>query len=124
MTSDHGHAAHEHSYGPGGHAHAPVGSRAFAISVGLNVTFVVVEVVAGLLAHSMALVADCPPAFLRDVGKMLRHDFHIEHSTLQIEPPDAPDECAHAPDDVVWSGLWIEPRARQPLRLSRSATMR
>lgn len=51
---------HGHSHGPGGHghAHAPVGSRRFAISVGLNLTFVVVEVVSGLVAHSMALIAD------------------------------------------------------------------
>ena len=33
-------------------------SRAFAIGVGLNTLFVVVEVIAGFLAHSMALLAD------------------------------------------------------------------
>jgi cobalt-zinc-cadmium efflux system protein len=45
---------HEH-----GHHHAvPVTGAAFAVGVGLNLAFVVVEVVAGLLSHSVALVAD------------------------------------------------------------------
>lgn len=54
-----------------------------------------------LTAHLVMTSAPCPPAFLRDVGDTLREKFRIAHSTLQIEPPDAPDECAHAPDDVV-----------------------
>jgi cobalt-zinc-cadmium efflux system protein len=42
-----------------GHAHHPPDySRAFAIGIGLNVAFVVVEAVFGLAAQSMALVAD------------------------------------------------------------------
>lgn len=54
---------HEHEHEEDGHAHgkvfgaAPMG-RAFAVGIALNVTFVVVESVYGLLAHSMALVAD------------------------------------------------------------------
>jgi cobalt-zinc-cadmium efflux system protein len=41
------------------HHHAPASfDRAFAIGVGLNGAFVVLEVVSGLLAHSLALVAD------------------------------------------------------------------
>lgn len=50
-SHDHGsHAGHSHgpaSYGP-----------AFAIGIGLNVGFVAVEVIFGLRAHSMALLAD------------------------------------------------------------------
>lgn len=48
--------AHDHG---AGHSHdaAPVG-RAFAIGIGLNVAFVAIEVVYGLLADSIALVAD------------------------------------------------------------------
>jgi len=49
--------AHDH----GGHGHASPGKMhgsAFLISVVLNSVFVVVEVVYGLAAHSMALVAD------------------------------------------------------------------
>ncbi len=51
--------AHEHSHGGHAHAHAPNEfRRAFAIGVGLNLSFVAVETVYGILAHSMALVAD------------------------------------------------------------------
>jgi cobalt-zinc-cadmium efflux system protein len=53
---DHGHA---HGHAHGGHAHGPPGKgNAFAIGIGLNLTFVLVEVVAGLFAHSVALLAD------------------------------------------------------------------
>lgn len=41
------------------HDHAPTNfNRAFAIGVGLNLAYVIIEVVYGLLAHSLALVAD------------------------------------------------------------------
>jgi cobalt-zinc-cadmium efflux system protein len=53
-THDHGHAH--------GHHHAPepgqVAGRAFLFGIGLNLAFVGVEVVAGLFAHSLALLAD------------------------------------------------------------------
>jgi cobalt-zinc-cadmium efflux system protein len=49
---------HDHSAG-GGHVHAPGNfGTAFLIGIILNLGFVVVEVIYGLLAHSMALVAD------------------------------------------------------------------
>ncbi|MBL4687037.1 MAG: cation transporter [Nannocystaceae bacterium] len=51
---DHGHHGHGHH----GHSHAPSHGRAFAISLVLNIGFVVTEVVYGLMADSMALVAD------------------------------------------------------------------
>src|SRR5437867_9852723 len=44
---------------PSGHEHAVANfSRAFAIGIALNVSYVAVEGVFGLLAHSLALVAD------------------------------------------------------------------
>jgi cobalt-zinc-cadmium efflux system protein len=47
-----------HSHGPG-HARAPANfGRAFAIGIALNLTFVAVELVYGVLANSMALIAD------------------------------------------------------------------
>ena len=70
MTHDHGHSGHDHhnhhghdhaghSHGGLGHVHAPANfGRAFVIGVGLNATFVVIEVVYGLLGHSVALLAD------------------------------------------------------------------
>lgn len=54
----HNHAGHEHSHGAG-HSHAPKNfGAAFAIGTTLNFGFVIVEVVFGLYAHSLALVAD------------------------------------------------------------------
>lgn len=47
--------AHSHSHS---HGHRPDHNRAFAIGVLLNVVFVAVEVVYGLLADSLALLAD------------------------------------------------------------------
>jgi cobalt-zinc-cadmium efflux system protein len=62
---DHDHGAHAHggshghSHGPGGHSHAPKDfGRAFAIGVGLNFAFVLVEAGIGLWSGSLALLAD------------------------------------------------------------------
>lgn len=48
---------HGHAHGPGGHAPADFG-RAFAIGIALNMAFVLIEAAAGILADSMALLAD------------------------------------------------------------------
>ncbi|WP_111497612.1 MULTISPECIES: cation diffusion facilitator family transporter [Marinobacter] len=53
----HGHAHHGHSHGHA-HAHGVSYNRAFAIGIVLNTVFVVVEAVYGVLADSMALLAD------------------------------------------------------------------
>jgi cobalt-zinc-cadmium efflux system protein len=56
--AEHGHHHHHHDHGQG-HHHAPVDfGRAFAIGAGLNLAFVAVEVVAGLMTGSLALIAD------------------------------------------------------------------
>jgi cobalt-zinc-cadmium efflux system protein len=48
-----------HSHSTAGHSHAPASfGSAFAIGITLNLGFVVLEVVYGVLAHSLALVAD------------------------------------------------------------------
>jgi cobalt-zinc-cadmium efflux system protein len=64
-THDHARHGHEHQNGHGGHgghgasADVPTGFRGpFAIGIALNLSFVIVETVYGILAHSMALVAD------------------------------------------------------------------
>jgi cobalt-zinc-cadmium efflux system protein len=41
------------------------------------------------------------PAFLGDVCKELHERFHIEHSTLQVELPDAPSPCRLAPEETI-----------------------
>jgi len=49
---------HEHGH-EHGHSHAPASfGRAFAIGAGVNAAFVVLQVVCGLAAHSVALLAD------------------------------------------------------------------
>jgi cobalt-zinc-cadmium efflux system protein len=49
-----GHEDHGHS-----HSHAPANfGRAFSVGIALNTLFVIVEVVYGLLSHSLSLVAD------------------------------------------------------------------
>ena len=59
-SHDHeGHDGHEHHHGGLGHSHAPANfGSAFAIGTALNLGFVVVQVVFGLFAHSLALLAD------------------------------------------------------------------
>ncbi len=60
MTADeHGHG-HGHGDGHGhGHAHAPKDfGRAFALGIALQTSFIVAEVVVGLAAHSLAVLAD------------------------------------------------------------------
>lgn len=60
--AEHDHAGHDHGghdHGGHGHSHAPKSfGRAFAIGTALNLGFVVVEAVYGILAGSMALLAD------------------------------------------------------------------
>ena len=83
-----GAGAHDHTHGPGGHdhsghthgfghhhhghSHAPADfSAAFAFGVGLNLLLVVAQVVGGLLAHSLALVADAGHNFADVLGLVL-----------------------------------------------------
>ncbi|HBK08266.1 MAG TPA: cation transporter [Acetobacteraceae bacterium] len=56
---DHGHARHDHDHGGSGHVHAPASfGKAFAIGMGLNAAFVVLEAVFGIASNSVALLAD------------------------------------------------------------------
>jgi cobalt-zinc-cadmium efflux system protein len=51
-----GHQGHDHDPG---HVHAPANfGTAFAVGIGLNLTFVAVEFIYGVLANSVALIAD------------------------------------------------------------------
>jgi cobalt-zinc-cadmium efflux system protein len=72
--------AHEHHHSAGaqsghdhhGHSHAPANfNRAFAIGVFLNTAFVVVEVIYGVLANSLALLADAGHNFGDVLGLLL-----------------------------------------------------
>ena len=63
-SHSHGHAHHGHDHGHDhkghGHSHAPAAGhdRAFAIGIGLNIAFIMGEVVFGLIAGSVSLLAD------------------------------------------------------------------
>jgi len=54
---DHGHS-HDHGHAHGHHHHAPPGDWRYGLALVINLTFVAVEFVYGLLAGSTALVAD------------------------------------------------------------------
>lgn len=60
MAHDHSHEGHDHAgNGHAGHSHTPASfGKAFAIGTALNVGFIVIEVVYGLLSNSTALLAD------------------------------------------------------------------
>lgn len=52
-------SAHDHDHGPAGHSHAPKDfGRAFLIGTILNIGFVLAEAWFGIVANSMALLAD------------------------------------------------------------------
>ena len=57
---DHAHDDHaRHTHPPGAHVHAPANfGTAFAIGIGLNTAFVILEIVFGFTSNSMALIAD------------------------------------------------------------------
>jgi cobalt-zinc-cadmium efflux system protein len=60
---DHAHHGHDHAHDHGhGHHHHPISAdadaRMLALALALNLGFMVVEVVVGLLAHSLALISD------------------------------------------------------------------
>ena len=55
----HAHDHHGHAHGPGGHVHGPApGERGFVPAMAANLGFVLLEVAAGIVAGSLALVAD------------------------------------------------------------------
>lgn len=51
-------------------------------------------------AHLLMFDKHPGDAFLRDIAYTLEHDFHIGHSTIQIELGDS-TECKLAPDNIV-----------------------
>jgi len=56
---DHDHHGHDHGHGGHSHSHAPKDfGRAFLIGIALNTGFIVLEVIFGFFADSLALLAD------------------------------------------------------------------
>jgi cobalt-zinc-cadmium efflux system protein len=54
-----------------------------------------------LTAHLVMQTASCHPEVSRVVGNELERRFAFHHSTLQVEPPDAPGECVQAPQGAL-----------------------
>ena len=54
-----------------------------------------------LTAHLVMPGDSCHAGFLHDTGRSLKERFSIEHSTLQVEAPEAPNPCHLAPDETV-----------------------
>jgi cobalt-zinc-cadmium efflux system protein len=71
MDQDH-HAHHDHHHGNHGHAHAPrdFGSM-FAIATALNLGLVAIQVFYGVVAHSVALLADAGHNFGDALGLII-----------------------------------------------------
>lgn len=63
---------HNHSHGHHGHEHGPTNyGRAFVIGTTLNLGFVLIEVIYGISAHSVALLADAGHNFSDVLGLVL-----------------------------------------------------
>ena len=77
--------AHAHHHAHDHHARNVRLSRAFAIGIALNIAFVAAEVICGLIANSLALVADAAHNFSDVVGLVLAWGA----STLARRPPSA-----------------------------------
>src|SRR5690242_18917277 len=74
MTS---HSTHNHGHEPAGHTHEPANfGRAFAIAVVLNSVLVAAQVFYGIVAHSVALLADAGHNFGDVVGLLLAWAAH------------------------------------------------
>jgi len=70
-TENH-HHNHPHPHSAHGHSHAPASfGRAFAIGITLNAVYVVIQVLFGIAAHSLALVADAGHNFGDVLGLVL-----------------------------------------------------
>lgn len=69
---DHGHDHAGHAHGGSGHNHAPASfGMAFAIGTTLNLVFVIAEVVYGIAAGSVALLADAGHNFSDVLGLLI-----------------------------------------------------
>ena len=77
--------AHDHTHSHGGDARGARLGRAFAAGIALNVAFVIAEVVLGLMANSLALVADAMHNLSDVVGLVLAWGA----SALALRPPSA-----------------------------------
>ena len=76
---------HDHTHSHGGDARGARLGRSFAAGIALNVAFVIAEVILGLMANSLALVADAMHNLSDVVGLVLAWGA----SALALRPPSA-----------------------------------
>ena len=85
----HHHPPHDHHHGHKDHHHhhvpRPDAMRAFALGIALNIAFVIVEWVFGVMAGSLALIADATHNFGDVLGLMLAWGA----ASLARRPPSA-----------------------------------
>jgi cobalt-zinc-cadmium efflux system protein len=81
---EHEAAGHGHVHGPGGHAR-DADRRTLLVVIGLTATFMVAEVVGGVLAGSLALLADAAH-MLTDVGALALSLFAIRFAARPATP--------------------------------------
>jgi len=82
---DRSHPEH-HGHSEGGHSHAPATfNRAFAIGIVLNSLYIVVQVVFGIISHSLALLADAG----HNVSDVLGLGLAWGASYLATKPPSS-----------------------------------
>ena len=86
MSGAHHHHHHGHDHGHHHHDHAPASfGRAFAVGIALNAGFVAVEGIYGIIAGSMALVADAGHNLSDVLGLVIAW----AASVLSARPPSA-----------------------------------
>ncbi len=100
MARNHNHGHHGHEHGAGDY------NRAFAIGIALNVSFVIVEAVYGVLAHSVALLADAG----HNASDVLSLILAWGASLLSRRPPNHAniDCCGNKPQCNLLYGLWTK----------------
>lgn len=54
-----------------------------------------------LTAHLVTCDGAVPGSFLAELDRELHRRFGIDHATVQIEPPDAPETCRQAPEGTL-----------------------
>lgn len=82
----HGHDHDHHDHGHAGHSHAPASfGRAFALAAVLNVALIVAQVAYGVMANSVALLADAGHNFGDVLGLLLAW---LAHNAAQRQPTE------------------------------------
>jgi len=98
---DHHDHGHHHGHDHHGHSHAPKDfGLSFAVGVGLNTGFVLIEVLVELSTHSLALLADAGHN-LSDVMALLMA-WGAAVMARRPPAPVAPMACARAPYWPPW----------------------